>query len=388
MADIKKIQLPDGTSLEIKDEVARIAVATKQDTLVSGTNIKTINSESLLGSGNINISGAAVATDSTLGTIKTNAAESITLNADNQLKVGGRLGQMTSTNGLYHPMTISPENVGNGSMLITEATGTFLGNKSMSVSTGNNITLKTSAAAGATQYQVPNTYENRIICACLAGGVLATNEGSAPTKTVKVTSVRINGSNYTPDSSADNSSMNIVITVAESLNPSGTLSSVRAYPKQDGFSNMFVGQQIANTTNSAGANILVGQKIGVASGNANAIVGANIYNTGNGNAIFGRNHISRKNRGLLAGTGHDTTNAKSESVVALGEYSNITDSTAFAIGNGTSATNRRNMFSIDTSGNIVTTGELTVGSAPTQSMHAATKKYVDDAITTAINATY
>lgn len=29
----------------------------KQDTLVSGTNIKTINSESLLGSGNINISG-------------------------------------------------------------------------------------------------------------------------------------------------------------------------------------------------------------------------------------------------------------------------------------------------------------------------------------------
>lgn len=39
--------------------------ATKQDTLVSGTNIKTINSESLLGSGNINISGGATDTITT-----------------------------------------------------------------------------------------------------------------------------------------------------------------------------------------------------------------------------------------------------------------------------------------------------------------------------------
>lgn len=35
----------------------KTAVDTKQDTLVSGTNIKTINNESLLGSGNINVSG-------------------------------------------------------------------------------------------------------------------------------------------------------------------------------------------------------------------------------------------------------------------------------------------------------------------------------------------
>ena len=35
-----------------------VAIKGKQDTLVSGTNIKTINSQSLLGSGNIVISGA------------------------------------------------------------------------------------------------------------------------------------------------------------------------------------------------------------------------------------------------------------------------------------------------------------------------------------------
>ena len=35
-----------------------VAIKGKQDNLVSGTNIKTINSQSLLGSGNIVISGA------------------------------------------------------------------------------------------------------------------------------------------------------------------------------------------------------------------------------------------------------------------------------------------------------------------------------------------
>lgn len=38
------------------------SLATKQDTLVSGTSIKTINNESLLGSGNINISGGSTIT--------------------------------------------------------------------------------------------------------------------------------------------------------------------------------------------------------------------------------------------------------------------------------------------------------------------------------------
>jgi len=39
------------------DNAITAATSTKQDTLVSGTNIKTINNESILGSGNINIQG-------------------------------------------------------------------------------------------------------------------------------------------------------------------------------------------------------------------------------------------------------------------------------------------------------------------------------------------
>lgn len=51
MADISKITL-NGTDYNIKDSNA-------QETLVSGTNIKTINNESILGSGNITIQGGS-----------------------------------------------------------------------------------------------------------------------------------------------------------------------------------------------------------------------------------------------------------------------------------------------------------------------------------------
>ena len=64
MANIKKVQLPSGTEYDIKDATARTQIASKQDTLVSGTNIKTVNNTSLLGSGNIAISSGV--TDVTL----------------------------------------------------------------------------------------------------------------------------------------------------------------------------------------------------------------------------------------------------------------------------------------------------------------------------------
>ena len=54
-----------------------------------------------------------------------------------------------------------------------------------------------------------------------------------------------------------------------------------------------------------------------------------------------------KNRGLLAGTGHDTTNAKSESVSAVGEWSDLTSAeTLFAVGDGTIHIDRSNAFEV------------------------------------------
>ena len=56
MSKINKIKL-SGTSYDIEDSAAQSSLSGKQDTLVSGTNIKTINNESILGSGNITIQG-------------------------------------------------------------------------------------------------------------------------------------------------------------------------------------------------------------------------------------------------------------------------------------------------------------------------------------------
>lgn len=58
---------------EIVDSTARSSISSKQDTLVSGTNIKTVNNNSLLGSGNINISGG-----------ENNVIESISVNSTPQ----------------------------------------------------------------------------------------------------------------------------------------------------------------------------------------------------------------------------------------------------------------------------------------------------------------
>lgn len=58
MAEIKKIKV-NNVEYDIKDETARNSLNNKQDTLVSGINIKTINNQSVLGSGNINIEGGS-----------------------------------------------------------------------------------------------------------------------------------------------------------------------------------------------------------------------------------------------------------------------------------------------------------------------------------------
>ena len=52
---VNKITTPP-TNNEVIDKVNEI-IDDKQDTLVSGTNIKTINNTSILGSGNIDIQG-------------------------------------------------------------------------------------------------------------------------------------------------------------------------------------------------------------------------------------------------------------------------------------------------------------------------------------------
>lgn len=287
------------------------------------------------------------ATDSTTGTIKLNSSESVTLNSDGQLDVGGRLGQFSGTTGIYHSKDREPRKVGDFTLLITDAKGMeSAGPRNVTLMTGNNLQLNGSHAAGSTQYKVTNNYSNRILCAGIK--YIALNEASArQTKVIKVTSVTIGGTTYTPDSSANDSSKPIIINAEESVNPSSAITQIRVFSAVDtgSYCSEYVGQCVGG--DAGGDGLAIGMNVFNKSGNMTAMVGQAIFNTGNGNAIFGRQHISRKNRGFLAGTGHDTTNARSESVSALGEWSDLSSSeTLFAIGDGTSHTNRSNAFEV------------------------------------------
>lgn len=315
------------------------------------------------------------ATDSTLGLVKTNSAESILLNSNGQLDVGGRLGQMANTSGIYHPKTAEPRNVANYSFMVTDAKGMNIGAaRVFGILTGYNVTLTKSHAAGSTSYTVANNYENRIRCSVLiGGGFVALSEADAvANRVVYVDSVTIDGQSFTPDSSANDSSKPITINVSSSVNPDSATNTIRIFGSiTGGYCSQYIGQDVGG---ASGVSLVIGQNATTKSGNGNVMVGLSLYNAGNGNSLFGRQIISTKNRWLLVGTGHDNTNGKSEAGVALGQWSNITANTVLAVGNGTNQTNRSNTFEILADGRIKSNG------TPTENDDLTTKAYVDSAI--------
>lgn len=276
-----------------------------------------------------------------------NPNESVTFNANGQLDVGGRLGSFSGTTGIFHSKDREPRSVKDFSFLITDAIGMNLdAPRDFVLATGVNLALTKSHAIGSTTYTVANNYANRIACAVLAnGGYVSQSEAySKENQIVRVTSVKINGSTYVPSSAANDSSNPITITTEVTANPTSAVTQLRVFGGvTGGFCSEYIGQCVGG---AVGASLLIGQRV-YSSANVNCIVSADTYNTGNGNAIFGRQHISRKNRGLLAGTGHDTTNARSESVSAVGEWSDLSSSEIlFAVGDGTSHTERSNAFEV------------------------------------------
>ena len=297
-----------------------------------------------------------VATGDVYGLVKLNPAESVNLNANGQLDIGGRLGAFSGTTGIYHSKDRAPRNVKDFSFLITDAKGMNLdAPRDFALATGVNLSLTGSHAAGSTTYTVANTYANRIACAVLArGGYVAQSEAwSKENQIVAVTGVKINGANYTPSSAADDSSNPITITTETTANPDNAVTQLRVFGGiTGGYCSEYIGQCVGGTL---GASLEIGQRVW-SSGNVNCIVAADVYNTGNGNALFGRLHISRKNRWFMAGSGHDNTNGMAEAGAVLDSYADIQSDTAFAVGNGTSATARSNLFEIKTNGDIYVNG--------------------------------
>ena len=293
------------------------------------------------------------ATDSTLGIVKTNSAQSISLDSDGKLVVGGRMGQFPTTTGIYAPNNRAPRMVSDYSMLVTDALGmNMTANRSMAVVSGYGIACK-SAAAGATEYRVTNNYNNRILCKLAEGGFASRDEATSKfEQIVQVVSVTINGAAYTPDSAANDSANDIVIKTSESLNPDSAITNIRLFGSMGSYATIHTGNGIKSE--SGGRNLLLGGGvIKNTSSNDNCLVGNGIFSSANGVAAFGRYHICRKNRGFFAGTGHDSTNAPSEGASAVGQYSYMDANTLFAVGNGSSHTARSNAFEVRADGIVL-----------------------------------
>ena len=320
---------------------------------------------------------AKLATETDYGLIKLNPSESINVNQNGQLTVGGRLGQDENTSGIFSPITIEPSLVAEDAFLISEAHGlAFEGRKSLGVITGFGANLSSNTAAGSTSYAVKNTYVNRILCKAFTDGYAAFDEAAARNSpVVRVTSVTINGEPLTPDSSPDDANNPIIITTETSANPEASTKKIRFYGYVKAFSSILVGQGISiapKTDTAPGCSFVCGAGCRCEA-NFSSVTGYANYCKESRCAVSGSNNISMQQNSLISGLGHDTTNG-SACVAAVGKYSDVNPNTLFAVGNGADAQNRSNAFevldegivlsspngkryliSVDDSGNLTTT---------------------------------
>lgn len=300
-----------------------------------------------------------LATDSVLGLVKLNPNESVDVNANGQLRVGGRLGQYPNGGGLYYPTTIQPENVAANSLLLSEATNLNIsGVRQLCLFAGANITLKSSAAAGTTTYYVNNTFANRFTCAAARGGYATIEEATAGTNIVKVTAVYLesdsaNKTPLVPYSGATESNNRIIIETETSVNPDAATTKLRLYGSMGGDSALRIGQGVGTGGASGAKQVQVGQSQCMPGASNSIAVGNGMFSSQNRCALFGASHINLVQGALMTGEGHDSTNGSFVGLAAHGKYTDIKSDTAFAIGNGASNTARNNIFEVTAAGGVI-----------------------------------
>lgn len=327
----------------------KVTNPTADDILVTDANGQAVDSGVAISDVAMAADLPGIMTDTVAGIAMTNPSESIDVDADGHLTVGGRLGQFPD-GGLYYPTSADPTAVGNYSLVISEAKGLSAAHREFVIAGGSNINLRTAAAAGATQYVISNTQTNRFMCSCFKGGRLAVSEAEAKNKTVGVVSVKFaNGNDVVPYFGATENNNNIIITVDETLNPSGTLSQVRGYGVWTNADIMSAGQ---GNRVEGGKHVQVGQAQH-AVGNQMVLAGIRNYSSGNNSILVGSDNINlAKTFVALFGQGHDTTNG-TNGVAAVGTWSYIDANTAFAVGNGTAYDARSNALEATKDGGVI-----------------------------------
>ena len=295
----------------------------------------------------------STATDSVAGIVKTNSAQSVTVNSDGQLEVGGRLGQFPN-GGVFYPTTIEPTLVGPSTFMMTDgAKYLSLGGRTFGVMAGVSLTCK-SAAAGTTQYRLSNTQSNRFACFANKGGRIALDQTDATENgTALMTDISFaNGDPIRAYFGPTESSNDIIITVDRTVNPSASTTKLRMYGTSTSTDVIIVGQ---GNGASGGKAISLGQACH-AGGNQCIAFGNSSLSLANNSVALGHTQLVNKQFCFAAGQGHDFTNG-SNGAAAVGIASEISSDTAFAVGNGVFNSNgnitRSNALEVLTDGSIV-----------------------------------
>ncbi len=300
----------------------------------------------------VNVLNLQQATENELGLVKLNPSQSVTLDADGKLVVGGRLGQFPN-GGVFYPTNIEPTNVGASSFLMSDgAKDLSLSARSFGIMAGANLTCK-SANAGATQYRLSNTQSNRFACFAGKNGRLALSQADAQANgTALITSIKFaNGNDISAYFGPTESSNDIIITVNRTVNPMSSTTSLRLYGTSTSSDVIIVGQ---GNGAIGGKAISLGQSC-FAGGNQCIAFGNMSISTGNNSVAFGHSHLVNKQFCFAAGQGHDFTNGSS-GAGAVGIASEISSDTAFAVGNGTFTANgitKSNALEVKKDGSIV-----------------------------------
>ena len=293
------------------------------------------------------------ATDSALGTVKLNPSESVGVNANGQLTVGGRLGQFPN-GGVFYPTTIEPTLVGPSTFMMTDgAKYLSLGGRTFGIMAGVNLTCK-SATAGTTQYRLSNNQSNRFACFACRGGRLAIDQTDATENgTALMTDISFaNGNPISAYFGPTESGNDIIITVDRTVNPSASTTKLRMYGTSTSTDVIVVGQ---GNGASGGKAISLGQACH-AGGNQCIAFGNSSLSLANNSVAFGHTNLVNKQFCFCAGQGHDFTNG-SNGTGAVGIASLIDSNTAFAVGNGVFNSNgnitRSNAFEVTKDGGVV-----------------------------------
>ena len=331
----------------------KVTNPTADDILVTDANGQAVDSGVAIGSVAMAADLPGQATDSVLGLVKLNPNESVDLNANGQLTVGGRLGQYPN-GGVFYPTTIEPTEVKSSSFLMTDgAKNLSLGSRQFGIMAGANLTCK-SAAAGATQYRLSNTQINRFACFAGKNGRLAIDQTDASTNgTALITDISFaNGNPISAYFGITESDNDIIITVESTVNPSAATTKLRIYGTSTSNDVLIAGQGCGA---SGGKAISLGQSC-FAGGNQNIAFGNSSITTANNSVAFGHTHLVNKQFCFAAGQGHDFTNASNGSG-AVGIASDLKSDTLFAVGNGvfagTGAITRSNALEVTADGGVI-----------------------------------